>query len=79
MNVFEPLAADTFPRPITEERPLKVSELSVFKKMLSLNPSKAMGPDGVPGWLLKENAELFAQAVADILNCSFEEARLPSS
>ena len=79
MNVFEPLAADTFPRPITEERPLKVSELSAFKKMLSLNPSKAMGPDGVPGWLLKENAELFAQAVADILNCSFEEARLPSS
>ena len=34
MNVFEPLAADSFPRPITEVCPLKVSELSVFKKML---------------------------------------------
>ena len=79
MNVFEPLAADSFPRPITKECPLKVSELSVFKKMLSLNSSKAMGPDGVPGWLLKENADLFAQPVADILNCSFQEARLPSS
>ena len=79
MNVFEPLAADSFPRPITEEYPLKVSELSVFKKMLSLNSSKAMGPDGVPGWLLKENADVFAQPVADILNCSFQEARLPSS
>ena len=79
MNVFEPLAADSFPRPITEECPLKVSELSVFKKMLSLNSSKAMGPDRVPGWLLKENADLFAQPVADILNCSFQEARLPSS
>ena len=75
----EPLAADSFPRPITEECPLKVSELSVFKKMLSLNSSKAMGPDGVPGWLLKENADLFAQPVADILNCTFQEARLPSS
>ena len=31
MNVLEPLAADSFPRPITEECPLKVSELSVFK------------------------------------------------
>ena len=30
-------------------------------------------------WLLKENADLFAQPVADILNCSFQEARLPSS
>ena len=48
-------------------------------KMLSLNSSKAMGPDGVPGWLLKDNADLFAQPVADILNCSFQEARLPSS
>ena len=47
--------------------------------MLSLNPSKGRGPDRVPGWLLKENADLFAQPVADILNCSFQEARLPSS
>ena len=79
MKTFEPLAADSFPRPITEECPLKVSELSVFKKMLSLNPSKATGPDGVPGWLLKENADLLVQPVADTLNCSFQEARLPSS
>lgn len=60
-----------------DDCPLKVSELSVFEKMLSLNSSKAMGPDRVPGWLLKENADLFAQPVADILNCSFQEARLP--
>ena len=53
MKVFEPMAADSFPCPITEESPSKVSEISVFKKMSSLNSSKAMGPDGVPGWLLK--------------------------
>ena len=79
MNAFEPLAADSFPRPIMEECPLKLSELSVFEKMLSLNPSKATGPDGVPDWLLKENADLFAQPVADILSSSFQEAWLPSS
>lgn len=79
MNVFEPLAADSFSHPIAEECPSKVLEPSVFKKMLSLNPCKAMGPDAVPGWLRKENADLFAHPVADILNCSFQEARLPSS
>ena len=57
----------SFLRPITEKCPLKELQLSVYKKMLSLNPSKAIGPDGVPSWLLKENADLFAQPVADIL------------
>ncbi|PFX16585.1 hypothetical protein AWC38_SpisGene19139 [Stylophora pistillata] len=78
INVFEPLAAESFPRPIAEQCPLKVLEPSVFKKMLSLYLSKAMGPDGVPGWLLKENSDLFAQPVADTLSYSFQEARLPS-
>ena len=67
MNVFEPLAANSFLRPITEKCTLKELHMSVYKKMLSLNPSKAIGPDGVPSWLLKENADLFAQPVADIL------------
>ncbi|EDO28681.1 predicted protein, partial [Nematostella vectensis] len=44
-----------------------------------LNPSKACGPDGMPGWILKENADLLAEPVTDILNCSFKEARLPQS
>ena len=67
MNDFEPLAANSFLRPITEKCTLKELQLSVYKKMLFLNPSKAIGPDGVPSWLLKENADLFAQPVADIL------------
>ena len=35
-----------------------VSELSVRKKLCSVNPAKAQGPDSIPGWLLKENADL---------------------
>ena len=35
-----------------------VSELSVLKKLCSVNPAKAQGPDSIPGWLLKENADL---------------------
>ena len=38
MNIFDPLAANSFLRPITEKCPLKQLQLSIYKKMLSLNP-----------------------------------------
>ena len=56
-----------------------VVEFCVLKKLIALNPAKASGPDGVPAWLLKENADLLAPVVTDILNCSYLEARLPQS
>lgn len=56
-----------------------MSALSVLKKLSFLNPSKATGPDGIPAWLLKENADLFADPIADIINQSFKEQRLPQS
>ena len=56
-----------------------VSEFSVFKKLIALNPNKAEGPDGIPNWILKENADLLAIAVTDIINTSYKESRLPSS
>lgn len=59
--------------------PPSVSEFRVLKKLSVLNPSKSSGPDMIPSWLLKENADLLAPAVTDIINCSFAEARLPQS
>jgi hypothetical protein len=44
-----------------------------------LNSTKAQGPDGVPAWLLKENAYCLAEPITDILNCSFWEGCLPPS
>ena len=44
---------------------------------MKLNRSKAHGPDGIPGWVLKENADLLAAPIADILNSSYREGRLP--
>ena len=52
---------------------------SVRKKLSKLNPCKANGPDNIPGWLLKENADILAGPVSDILNYSYREGRLPSS
>ena len=56
-----------------------VSEFSVFKKLIALNPNKAEGLDGIPKWILKENADLLATAVTDIINTSNKESRLSSS
>ena len=44
----------------------------------AINPTKAQGPDSIPGWLLKENAGLLNAPLRDILNFSFCEGRLPS-
>ena len=57
--------------------PPPVSDHSVFTKLHFLNPRKAPGPDGIPAWLLKENADILAAPVADILNASYQEGRLP--
>ena len=77
MSVFEPLRA----RPSehnnaapVEPRPRLITEYSVLQKLRTLNPNKASGPDQIPSWLLKDNAP-----VADILNSSFQESRLPKS
>ena len=45
------------------ETAFTVTEQSVFQKLLALNPTKATGPDSIPGWLLKENADIFAGPV----------------
>ena len=52
---------------------------SVFKKLISLYPNRAEGSDGIPNWILKENADLLATAVTDIINTSYKESRLTCS
>ena len=44
-----------------------------------LNPAKASAPGNIPTWLLKDNAELLAPVVTEIINCSLSEAKVPSS
>ena len=77
MSEFEPLQPNTDAQTTDEVPAFQLSEISVFKKLSSLNPSKATGPDGVPAWLLQENADFPAQPNADIISLSFKDARLP--
>ena len=81
MSHFAPLQTEEFVpnSPVFEGCCLQVSEFSVNKKLSTLNPTKATGHDGIPSCLLKDNADIFAAPVSNILNRSFLEARLPSS
>ena len=51
--------------------------ISVLKKLSALNTNKASGPDSIPSWVLKENADVLAAPVADILNSSFLKEYTP--
>ena len=63
----------------SEPTPLYVSTCAVYKKLSSLNFTRAQGPDNILAWLLKQNADLLSCPVSDILNCSYNEGRLPPS
>jgi hypothetical protein len=69
MNTFQPLRSD-------HSQALNVSGTSnqlsstitstesyIFEKLSSIVPTKAHGPDTIPGWLLKENADVLASLV----------------
>ena len=81
MQDFTPLSAETFqlPQDHSTPHPFAVAVHAVYLQLASINPRKASGPDGIPAWLLKENADLLSDTVTDIINCSFDENRLPPS
>ena len=80
MRDYPPLPAKFQPKRNTPSSHLfAVSHHSVYMKMSTLNVTKAEGPDGIPAWLLKENADILAKPIADILNSSYWEGKLPSS
>lgn len=52
---------------------------STYKKLKSLNTSKAPGPDDIPNFIFKEFAEVLAYPVSTLLNSSFTEQKLPNT
>ena len=78
MQVFTPLSAETFqlPQNYSTAQPFAATAHSVYLQLASINHRKASGPDGIPAWFLKENADLLSDTVTDNINCSFAESRL---
>ena len=56
-----------------------ITESAVLSVLNKLNPRKAVGPDGIGNWLLREYAEILVLPITSILNASFREQRLPAS
>lgn len=63
--------------PPNESVPL-VHPHEVCKKLVSIHPNKAMGPDNIPPQIIKEFAYELAEPVATIFNSSLSAGVVPS-
>lgn len=60
-----------------DDQPISVTEMSVARKLRAVSTSRAGGPDDLSNWVLKKFADILAAPIADILNTSFSECRVP--
>ena len=54
-----------------------ISEDAVFEVLCKIDPSKACGPDDIPGRLLKEGAPWLAEPLTQLYNLSLQSGVLP--
>ena len=55
-----------------------ISSETVCKLLSSININKAIGPDGIPSWILRDHALTLAHPIRTIFNASIREGYLPS-
>jgi hypothetical protein len=79
MNEFQPLSSNLQSENVNSSTQFEVSSYSVYIKLLALKSTKAQGPYGIPAWVLKENADILAGPITNILNCSYRAGCLPAS
>ena len=57
---------------------ITVTEEEVAKHLYHLDPSKATGPDGIPGRILKECSAIIAPSLCSLFNHSLRSGTVPS-
>ncbi|CAB4040519.1 Hypothetical predicted protein, partial [Paramuricea clavata] len=57
---------------------ITVSEVEVQSLLSSLSPSKAIGPDGIPAYLLKRCSEVIAPSLTVFFELSLQQGVFPS-
>ena len=82
-SVFSPAQATitTSNLPLSSDTALsniQLTENEVFKALDGLDPSKACGPDGIPGKLLKMTANIIAPSLCYIYNLSLSQGVVPA-
>ncbi|CAB4039899.1 Hypothetical predicted protein, partial [Paramuricea clavata] len=58
---------------------INLSESEVLHALKNLDPSKACGPDNIPGRLLKEAAEVIAPSLCRLFNMSLSLGHFPTT
>ena len=61
--------------PVPDEFIIPVEE--TFKQLTQVKTCKAIGPDGIPNWVLKEFADIIAGPLCAIQNSSLRESFIP--
>ena len=54
---------------------IKISREEIEEMMKELDETKAMGPDGVSGYILKECRQEMAEPIHDIIECSIKQEK----
>jgi hypothetical protein len=57
---------------------ITLSEANVSTTFIQVNIHKAAGPDGLPGHVLRANADQLASVFTDIFNLSLSESVIPT-
>ena len=73
-----PLDADMVPLDCSVLVCFIISFESVCKLLSSININKAIGPDGIPSWILRDHALTLAHPISTITNASIREDYQPS-
>ncbi len=55
-----------------------ISPSDVHEALLNIKVHKAPGPDDIPNWLLKSNADLLCSPLSSIFNASISQGKVPS-
>ncbi len=69
--------AQKLPTPPNDQA-LCLSSADVRKTLSRINPRKAVGPDNIPGRVLKDCAEQLTDVLTDIFNTSLSQAVIPT-
>ena len=76
MEDYSPLT-DRVRVDMDDDQPISVNENSVVLKLREISCARAGGPEDLPKWVLREYADILAAPIAEILNTSFSECKVP--
>ena len=62
---------------VDDDQTISVNEHSVALKLREISCARDGGPDDLPNWVLREYADILAAPIAEILNTSFSECKVP--